>query len=91
MLNTYIPARSLQKSYKAIIGNVKAKKEPVILTTNHQPQAALVSLEDLENLQQAKAVDASQKLLQLAREARNELKGLPANLRKQANKILYER
>jgi len=54
MLNTSIvPARNLQKSYKSIIEAVKAKKHTVVLTTNNKPQAAIVSLEDLERIQHA--------------------------------------
>lgn len=90
MLNTnIIPARNLQKSYKSIIDDVKTKKHAVVLTTNNKPQAAIVSLEDLEKIQQAKASAASLDLLKLAIESREELKSLPSNLRKRANEILY--
>lgn len=90
MLNTStLPARNLQKSYKAIIEGVKTKKHAVVLTTNNQPQAAIVSLEDLERLQQAKNIHASLDLLRLAKDNREELKSLPADLRKRANEILY--
>jgi len=90
MLNTnLIPARDLQKSYKAIIDGVKIKKHAVVLTTNNQPQAAIVSLEDLEKIQQAKNIQASLDMLKLAVENREELKNLPADLRKRANEILY--
>ena len=90
MFNTSsIPARNLQKSYKAIIEAVKTNKRAVILTTNAQPQAALVSLEDLEKLQQTKATHAALQMLKLATEQREELKHLPADLRKRANDLLY--
>lgn len=90
MINTTIvPARTLQKSYKSIIENVKAKKHAVVLTTNKKPQAAIVSLEDLERIQQSKAAQASLDMLKLAAENREELKNLPADLRKRANEILY--
>ncbi len=90
MLNTNImPARNLQKSYKSIIEDVKVKKRAVILTTNNKPQVAIVSLEDLEKIQQAKATAASLDMLKLAIESREELKSLPSNLRKRANDILY--
>jgi prevent-host-death family protein len=84
-----IPARGLQKSYKAIIEDVKNKKSSVILTTNNKPQAAIVSLEDLEQLKVAKAKNASLDLLKLAAENKEELKVLPSDLRERANKILY--
>lgn len=90
MLNTsFLPARNLQKSYKSIIENVKKKKQPVVLTTNNKPQAAIVSLEDLEKIQQVKSAQASSNMLELAGESREELKSLPANLRERANEILY--
>lgn len=92
MLNTTIvPARNLQKSYRSIIEDVKTKKRAVVLTTNNNPQAAIVSLEDLEKLQQAKATQASLDMLKLASENRKELKSLPSDLRKRANEILYGR
>lgn len=84
-----IPARNLQKSYKSIIEGVKTNKQAVILTTNDKPQAAIVSLEDLEKLQQAKATQASLDILKLATESREELKKLPSDLRERADEILY--
>ena len=90
MLQTnIIPARNLQKSYKSIIENVKTEKWAVVLTTNNQPQAAIVSLEDLEKLQQIKATQAALDMLKLATESKEQLKNLPADLRQRANEILY--
>jgi len=90
MLDTNImPARNLQKSYKSIIDMVKTEKRAVILTTNNKPQAALVSLEDLEKIQQNKAIAANLSLLKLATENREQLKSLPADLRERANEMLY--
>lgn len=92
MLNTnIIPARNLQKSYKSIIEGVKTKKKPVVLTTNNQPQVAIVSLEDLEKVQLAKTALGSLKMLKFAVEHREELKGLPADLRQRADEILYSK
>lgn len=90
MLGTsIIPARDLQKFYRPIIEGVKTKKSIVILTTNNQPQAAIVSLEDLEKMQQIKAAQTSLDMLKLATENRKELKSLPADLRLKADDILY--
>lgn len=84
-----IPARNLQKSYKSIIEAVKAKKHAVVLTTNSKPQAAIISLEDLEKLQQAKAEQGTNEILKFVEEHKPELKQLPANLREIADDILY--
>ena len=84
-----IPARSLQKSYKSIIDMVRTGNQVMILTTNSKPQAAIVSLEDLEKIQKAKAMQASLDMLKLAIENRDGLKSLPADLRIKANSILY--
>ena len=90
MLNTSIvPARELQKSYKSIIEGVKTNKRTVVLTTNNQPQAALVSLEDLEELKRLKGKQAALALLKLATDNRGDFKNLPADLRDKANEILY--
>lgn len=90
MLTTnVIPARNLQKAYKSIIEGVKTKKHAVVLTTNDRPQAAIVSLEDLEELKKAKSGQANLSLLKLATDSREELKTLPSDLRKRANEILY--
>ena len=92
MLNTsFIPARMLQKTYKSIINGVKTKNRIVVLTTNKEPQAAIVSLLDLKKLQQAKSSQAALEMLQLASDNREELKKLPSDLRKRANEMLYSK
>jgi prevent-host-death family protein len=91
-MNTYvIPARDLQKSYKAIIETVRTNKKPVVLTTNKKPQAAIVSLEDLALLQARKAHQASLRMLELVVENIEELKSLPHDLRERTNEILYSK
>ncbi len=90
MLNpTVIPARNLQKFYKTIIQGVKAGKQAVVLTTNNEPQAALISLEDLEELKRARNKQAALDMLKLAADSKEELKSVPANLREKADELLY--
>lgn len=90
MLNTnIIPARNLQKSYKSIIAEVKTKKRAVVLTTNNEPQAAIVTLEDLEKIQQTKAQQGTSEMLKFVEDHKAELKQLPADLREIADDILY--
>lgn len=90
MLNTdTIPARNLQKSYKSIISDVKNNKSTVILTTNNKPLAALISLDELEELNKFKAKQANLRFLQLAIKHKDEMKDLPPDLREKANDVLY--
>ena len=90
MLNIInLPSRNLQKSYKSIIEDVKTKKRAVILTTNQKPQAAIVSLEDLEELKKSKARQVGLDMLKLAADNREELRSLPVDLRDRANELLY--
>lgn len=92
MLNpSIIPARNLQKSYKSIIEGVKTKKRAVVLTTNNKPQVAIVSLEDLEKIQQTKAAQGTSEMLKFVEEHKEDLKQLPANLREIADDILYSK
>ena len=84
-----IPARKLQTSYKAILEAVKAKKQAVVLTTNNKPQAAIISIEDLGKLQQAKSEQGTTEMLRFVEEHKKELEELPANLREIADDILY--
>ena len=63
----------------------------MILTTNDQPQAAIVSIEDLEELKKARALRANLDMLKLATESKEELRSLPADLRDQVSKILYSK
>lgn len=86
-----IPARNLQKSYKTIIEKVKTQKQAVVLTTNKKPQAAIVSLEDLERIYEAKSLQGALDMLRVATEKREELKGLPSDLRARADDILYSK
>ncbi len=92
MLQTNVmPARNLQKFYKAVIEQVKLDKQPVILTTNEQPQAVIISLEDLDRLNTIKATQTAIDILDLADAHKKELRNLPPDLRAKADSILYDR
>lgn len=92
MLNVNsVPARHLQKSYKSIIEAVKLKKQPVVLTTNNKPQAAIVSLEDLKKLEGQKSKNSAKALFEIVKKAHQILKDeeLPKDLSKNHDKYLY--
>ena len=89
MSASIIPARSLQKSYKSIIDMVRTGNQVMILTTNNKPQAAIVSLKDLEKIQKVTSQQGTAEMLKFIKEHEAELKNLPANLREIADDILY--
>lgn len=71
MLNiNQVATTQLQESYKAIIDDVKTRKRPVVLATNYQPQAAIISLSDLELLQQGMTNQVALAMLKLAADLR---------------------
>jgi prevent-host-death family protein len=47
-----VSARDIQRNYKAIVDCVRSTKQPAILVNNHEPQVAIVSLDDVEELTQ---------------------------------------
>lgn len=55
MLDLYfLPARELQRNYKKVFAKAKASKKPVIIMSNNKPQAAVISMDYLEELESAK-------------------------------------
>lgn len=47
-----ISARDIQRGYKKVFDRVKKTKRPVVVMANNQPQAAIVSMQMLEKLNQ---------------------------------------
>lgn len=45
---TTIPARAIQRGYKKVFDSVKKTKQPIIVMANNKPQAAIISVEMLE-------------------------------------------
>lgn len=81
--------RDIARSSKKVFEEIKKSKEPALVVSRNEPQAVIVSLEEYEELKQAKAEQASLRILKLALDHREELKSLPTDLRQRANEILY--
>lgn len=48
---TFIPARELQRNYKKVFAKAKASKKPIIVMANNVPQAAIMTMEQFEELE----------------------------------------
>lgn len=51
---TTISARDIQRGYKKVFEKVKKTKKPVVVMSNNKPQAAIVSLDMLEEYNKIK-------------------------------------
>ena len=92
-MNTFaVSARDFQRSYKDIVERVKQTGQPAILMSQKEPQAAIVSLEDLDKLKEARRRNSAKALLELAQEVRGLLKdeSLPSDLAQRHDYYLWE-
>lgn len=82
MITSIITPREIARNYKQIFEKVKKTKQPVVVVSQKQPQVAIVSLDDLEKLQQLKYKNSGKALLDIAKEAHQILKdaNLPKDL-----------
>ena len=79
---TIITTRDVLRRYKEIIAKVRDTKQPAIVVSQKEPQVAIVSLEDLETLQNLRVKHSAKNLLATAMKVRTLLKDeqLPADL-----------
>ncbi|MDO8498656.1 MAG: type II toxin-antitoxin system prevent-host-death family antitoxin [bacterium] len=91
MLLTSTSLRDLARRPKEIIAEVKKSKKAKVVMSKSGPQAVIVSLEDYQQLERAKAKQGSLEILKLALSNKRNLKSLPADLRQRANEILYSK
>jgi prevent-host-death family protein len=45
-----ITARTIQRKYREVFDEVRAKKKPIVVTTNSKPDVAIISMNMLEDL-----------------------------------------
>ena len=67
-------ARDIQRNYRDILERMKYTGQAALLMSQKEPQAAIVRLEDLEKLSQARRKNSAQALLDLAQEVQELLK-----------------
>lgn len=92
-MNTFsVSSSDVQKRYKEVVDRVKQTKQPALLMNNKEPQAAIVSLEDLAELQQLRQRNSAKNLLAWTAEVRELLKDehLPADLSTRHDYYLWE-
>jgi hypothetical protein len=91
-MNTFaVSARDMQRNYRDILERVKQTGQAALLMSQKEPQAAIVRLEDLEKLSQARRKNSAQALLDLAQEVQALLKDetLPADLSQKHDYYLW--
>ena len=54
------------RNYKRVFEKVKISKQPTVIISKKKPQVAIISLDDLKNLQLAKNKKSTKALLDLA-------------------------
>lgn len=95
MQNT-VNIRDILRSHKQVLERVKQKRERMVIVSQQQPQAGLVSLDDLKTLEkldkQQKYQQSTKSLLKVAKKVHELLKDekLPADLSARHNHYHYE-
>jgi prevent-host-death family protein len=92
-MNTFaVSARDIQRNYKDVVERVRQTRQPAILMSQKEPQAAIVNLEDLEELKEVRRKNSAKALLELAQEVRELLKDeqLPSDLSQRHDYYLWE-
>lgn len=89
-----ITARDILRNYKEVFIRVKKSKEPAIVVTKNEPQVAIISLEQLEELKQLQYRQSAQALLDLSKKVNKLIEDsgekLPSDLSANHDKYLYE-
>jgi prevent-host-death family protein len=90
MINT-INGRQIQRGYSKIFDEVMRTKEPVIITSKNKPMVAIISLDDLDELRQARYRTSAQRLLNLAEGAKEFKSEAPTDLAKNHDKYTWDK
>src|SRR5882724_1518836 len=92
MYTSTISTRDIQRNYKEIFEQVKQTKRPTVVMNQKEPQVAIVSLDDLDELQKLRRRNSARALLELAAEVHTLLKDekLPADLSARHDYYLWE-
>ena len=92
MTTTFVNGRDLMRSYTEVIKRLQETRQPVLITSHNEPQAALISLSDFEELAALRRREAAEELKTLSAEiARdNEGKDVPTDVSTNHNQYFYE-
>lgn len=87
----HITTRDLLRNYKRVIEKVKTTKEPAVVVSQQEPQVAIVSLADLEELRTLRDQNSGRALLKTVHRVRAALKDeqLPADLSTRHDEYLW--
>jgi prevent-host-death family protein len=90
MNNFVVSSRDMQRSYKDIVERVKHTKMPALIVSQNKPQAAIVSLEDYEELRRIRMRKGLEELQHLAHQIAEEHKDnpLPSDMSVNHNKYI---
>ncbi|MCL5018893.1 MAG: hypothetical protein M1426_00215 [Patescibacteria group bacterium] len=90
MLNAVtVNTRDILRNYKQVFNAVKKTKQPAVVISKKEPQVAIVSMEDLEELRQLKNKQSTRALLNLSGIIPKG-NGLPADLSKKHNEYGWD-
>jgi prevent-host-death family protein len=77
MTTTTVTIRDLQRKQRHILEHIARTRQPAIILNNNIPQAAIISLEDYEELQRIRLYKGLEELQSLARRITEEHKDEP--------------
>lgn len=88
----HISTRDLLRHYKRVIERVKVTREPTVVVSQKEPQVAIVSLADLEELHELRDQNSGRALLKTAHRVRALLQDehLPADLSTRHDQYLWD-
>jgi prevent-host-death family protein len=87
-----VSSSDIQKRYREVVERVKQTKQRAVLMSRNQPQAVIVSLEDLHKLEDMRRRNSGREALAFAKEVRELLKDekLPSDLSTRHDYYLWE-
>jgi prevent-host-death family protein len=77
MYNFVVSSRDMQRGYKGIVERVKHTKQPALVLSQNEPQVAIVSLDDYEELRRIRLQKGFEELQRLAQQISEEHKDNP--------------
>lgn len=89
LIPTIVTAREILRNYKKVFSGVKSTKRPAVIISQKEPQVAIVSLDDLRELQQLKYKKSTKALLDLAGIIPKG-SGLPSDLSQKHNEYTWD-